>query len=156
MARKPLSPDWSTSVDELVRIFRDALAVVAPVLQRAQIHSDDLRAYDDWDEIAQALFDNVIVRSIRASSEASDDINLGRYATLGSRPGNSPILVVRGRSGDEWKEFHSIVSRQSPFDTVEAIDNDRKTVAEIDYEQARFALRIPDANRLIETLTVEL
>lgn len=149
-------PTWTTTIGELVRIFHDALAAVAPILERARIHSDELRAYDDWDEIAQALFENVVVRSIRWSQEANHDIDLGRYATLGQRRGDAPRLVVQGDRGDKWRTFHSIVSRQQPFDTVKALEGDEEVMSEIPFERARFALRIAERDGLIETLTVDL
>lgn len=147
---------WTTTVGELVGIFRDALAAVAPILERARVHSDELRSNDDWDEIAQALFENVVVRSIRWSQEADHDIDLGRYAMLGQPSGYAPRLLVRGDRGDVWRTFHSIVSRQQPFDTVKAMDGDEQAMSEIAFEPARFALRIGKRDGLIETLTVDL
>lgn len=136
-------------------IFRDALAAIAPILERAHIHSDDLRAYDDWDEIAQALFDNIVVRSIQWSAEVGADIDLGRYATLGQKRSRLSELVVRERSGRETT-FHSFASRQRPFDTVKVLEVGGTTTSEIALDDAEFALRIPGRDGLVEAVTVQL
>jgi hypothetical protein len=150
------TPTWITSVDELVTIFRDALAAVAPVLERAHIYSDDQKAYDDWDEIAQTLFDSIVARSIRWSEEAGADVDLGQYATLGQKGAEMPHLVARDGADDVWKSFHSIVSRQGLFDTVKILDAEGVAIREIGLEGARFALRVSRREGLIETLTVHL
>jgi hypothetical protein len=137
-------------------IFRDALAAVAPVLERAHMHSDDLRAYDDWDEIAQALFDNIVVRSIRWSDEVGADVNLGRYATLGQEHAQAAQVVVQDGSAHEWKSFHSFASRERPFDTVEALAADSVTTTDIRIDNVHFALNLPGRNGIIESLTIRL
>jgi hypothetical protein len=58
---------WATSVTELLAIFHDALAVLVPIADRARIRWRDGEAYDDWDSIGSALFENVVVRSIKNS-----------------------------------------------------------------------------------------
>src|SRR6266849_5651445 len=151
----PSIPTWITTVDELVRIFRDALAAVAPVLERAQIHSDELRAYDDWDAIADALFQNIVVRSIQWSEQAFHDIDLGRYATLSEGRAQTPQLLVRDGSSNEWNVFHSIVSRRHPFDSVTWLKS-VGVAGETSYDRAHFALQVPGRDGLIETLEVQL
>jgi hypothetical protein len=158
----PATPTWVTSVDELVQIFHDALAAVAPVLERARIHSDLPRAYDEWDAIAQALFHNVVVRSIQWSDEVHLDLadkglfDLGQYATLGAVSAASPHLIVRNASNGEWHMFHAIVSRQRLFDSVQVLKPGEMTPTETPYETARFALRIPSRDEVIEKLTIQL
>ncbi len=125
------------------------------MLERAQIHSDELRAYDDWDAIAEALFENIVVRSIQWSDQAFHDIDLGRYATLREGRARTPHLLVRDGSKNEWNVFHSIVSRRHPFDSVTWLKSDG-VAGETSYDRAHFALQVPGRDALIESLKVEL
>jgi len=156
LASDPSKSPWATTVEELVRIFRDALAAIGPVLERARIHSDDLRAYDDWDQIARTLFDTIVINSVRYSAEAGPAVEFDPYATLVTQPGQRSNVLVRDSSTDQWKVFHSVVSRQRPFDTAKALEANGKTVEEIDFNTAHFAVRIPDRKELVDRLTVEL
>ena len=56
---------WLTSVDDLMRIFRDALVAILPSLERAKIHWHKSDAYDQWDHIAETLFQEIVVDTIR-------------------------------------------------------------------------------------------
>jgi hypothetical protein len=73
---------WATSVTELLAIFHDALAVLVPIADRARIRWRDGEAYDDWDSIGSALFENVVVRSIKNSNVQLRQAEFAPYDTL--------------------------------------------------------------------------
>ena len=73
---------WRTRVTDLVFIFREALQVLAPVVRKAQINYEDDLAYDDWDNIAQNLYSNIVERSVRFATGLDGDLSLPSYAML--------------------------------------------------------------------------
>jgi hypothetical protein len=56
---------WSTSVDELMGIFRDTLIALLPSMRRARIPWRSFDAYDAWDNITETLFEEIVVGPIR-------------------------------------------------------------------------------------------
>jgi hypothetical protein len=111
---------WRTRVTDLLLIFREALQVLAPVVKKAGINYEDDLAYDDWDNIAQSLYTNIVERSVRSAAGLDEDLTLPSYAMLYERyEQNALILVLHPRHASaEPVVFHSFASRQGSFDTV--------------------------------------
>lgn len=148
---------WHTTPSELVGVFRDALAVVAPVLERARISHLDSEAYDDWDRVAEALFASIVARSVEFSREAQD-VRLDPYALRLPSYAGRPCVIVRDRSRDgERFIFYSIGSTSSAFDTVRVLREGELSgnLEAIPFERASFSVSIPGRNE-ITSLTVEL
>jgi hypothetical protein len=55
---------WATSIDELVRSFRDAICALIPVAERVQMHWREPDVYDDWDRICDAIYRSIVIDSI--------------------------------------------------------------------------------------------
>jgi len=111
---------WRTRVTDLVLIFREALQVLAPIAKKARINYEDDLAYDDWDNIAQCLYSNIVERSVRSAAGLNEDLTLPSYAMLYERyEQNALILVLHPTNASaERVVFHSFASRQGAFDTV--------------------------------------
>src|SRR5437867_12662524 len=82
---QPLQPeihDWLTTVNDLMAILRRALLAIAPVMEEAHIHLEEGKAYDDWDELAQTLYKNVVVRSVQWSEGLDLQLRMPAYDML--------------------------------------------------------------------------
>lgn len=118
---------WRTTVTDTLRIFRDALCALVEPLARARIEWRDGSSYDDWDEIAQLLFEKIVIASVGWGVPERDrrSLTIPRYDdTLDSYAGMSPITVhVEGMG---HLVFHSFGTRDEPFDVVKALRVDEQ------------------------------
>lgn len=67
---------WRTTVTELLLILRDALAALVPVVERAKMGWRDAEAYDDWDDICQSLYKNIVIRSLEYSLGSGEPLSI--------------------------------------------------------------------------------
>lgn len=102
--------------------FRGALLALVPMVERVGIPWKRPDAYDEWDAIASALFEKLVVEVLRWSlpeDEQKDfqlpayDLLLPRYVGMGTLEVVHPSLQ-RGR----WL-FHAFGTESKPFDLVE-------------------------------------
>lgn len=155
--RKTNEEVWHTSVTELIHTFRDCLAAVAPVLERARFRTEEPNTSDDWDDVADALFEHVVGRSIRWSIEVGHEVHLGSYATLYRSYEERPrIEVIPSVRPPNPLIFHSLVSSQERFDRVSALTLATLQTIIVPLEGSRFVLRLPGASSTIDSLSVEL
>src|SRR5512143_2384891 len=90
------SEQWTTSVSDLLGLFRDALVALVPIAERARIRWRDGEAYDDWDAIASAIFDNLVVRSLNYSDALPQPTQFAGYDTVLPSYRNVTFLSVAG------------------------------------------------------------
>ncbi len=111
---------WQTTVDHLMLTFRDALRALVPHVERARIEWRDGSAYDDWDEIAQTLYEKIVVGSVRwampehlreASKFPHYNMTYDSYAEM-------TVVVVNRIANEERLVFHSFATETEPFDQV--------------------------------------
>ena len=69
--------NWNTSVTELIRIFRGALLSIIPWLEKAKIKWNEGEAYDDWDNIVESLYLNLVCSTL--NGEVSVENNIAKY-----------------------------------------------------------------------------
>ncbi len=104
---------WHTEIDSLLELVRHALISLVPTFDGAKIgwHADE--NYDDFDRIAEALYDSIVRDSVTSAIGLEDCAALPRYG-FSSTDGaiHSRIVVVGGRT------FISFVSREGPFDHI--------------------------------------
>jgi hypothetical protein len=97
--------------------FRFALQSLVPAFDRASIPWRDEEQYDDFDDIARAVFKSFVLRVVEESLERSDAI--GIMYDVGPYTGNPSIYFeVLERDGREIGRFSKYTSRESFFDSV--------------------------------------
>ena len=118
---------WHTTVTEAINIFRDAQCALIPVVERAHIpwRGD---TYDDWERIANALFESIVADAVIHSLPA-EDAETVRIPALGmlyqDLSGMSFIEVMRpGLTSPPYPAFLQYSTRTTPFDTVEYLTID--------------------------------
>ncbi len=157
-AKRAIDADvWHTSVTELIHTFRECLAAVAPVLERARFRTEEPNTSDDWDDVADSLFDNVVGRSIRWSAEAGQEVHLGPYATVHPSYEQRPrIEVIPSLGSPSLLIFHGLASSRERFDQVSALTSPTLQRVIVPFEGTRFVLRLAGAPSTIDSLSVEL
>lgn len=70
---------WTTTIGELLAILRDALSALVAIADRARIPWREGDAYDDWDAMAAALYDGLVVRAIRHANQGGESVKLPEY-----------------------------------------------------------------------------
>jgi len=63
---------WKTTIDEIVKNYRDALVSIVPSLKKAQITYGPEEGYDAWDNISESIFNHLVLEVITYTF--SDDI----------------------------------------------------------------------------------
>jgi hypothetical protein len=113
---------WPTTVTQLVLVFRDALRALVPHMEKAKIEWQDESAYDDWDEIAQTLYEKIVVASLRWAipEDERERCQLPAYNTMYPSYAGKTVIVVNRGVGPERLVFHSFTTIEEPFDKVRA------------------------------------
>jgi hypothetical protein len=111
---------WSTTVDDLMLNFREALASLVPYMERVKIGWRDEEAYDDWDNISQVLYENMVLRSVQFSTERQEALVTPDYGTIYLSYGDKSFIEVvdDGFQLSGYKVFVGFSTLEHPFDQV--------------------------------------
>lgn len=136
---------WKTSVDELISIFRTALVALLPSMEKAHIAWREGEAYDDWDEITQSLYRNIVGRSLQSVFDNDFDLDdlLPKYNMKLLSYKERHILKIARSAPVDSNAFVGLSSTEEPFDTVDFICIDSKgeprgNILRIPLEKASF------------------
>jgi len=120
---------WKTSVNELLTIFRGALTSILPWIEKAKIEWKEGESYDDWDNIASSLYNNIVCSSLMG--EVLDEYSIAEYSFVYENYSDIDfILVMSNNYKNNILAFVSFQSIVSPFDCVEVamLDNSLEIV----------------------------
>jgi hypothetical protein len=119
---------WETSVNEVVRIFREGLLALIPVVEKAKMPWADPHAYDDWDVIAQGLYEGIVILSLAHSIQWDDFKEIPKFDhRISDYHDRSYIFLAEAGEQKPFICFHSV---KAPFDTalVALLDKDGNVV----------------------------
>lgn len=115
---------WLTTVNELLSIFRGALIALIPWIEKAQIKWKDGEYYDDWDNITESIFNNIVCSSL--ISEVASKYNIARYSFLCLDLSTIDFIQVISKCHpDKHFAFVSYQSNAFPFDSVKVAELDK-------------------------------
>jgi len=154
--------NWITSIDELVRLFGDAIRGLVPIAERAHMQWRAPDSYDDWDQICEAIYRSIVIGTIEFAEEARTFLPVPDYdRRINSYEKNS--FLVDTKSKDDVA-FVSFETETEPFDVslfalldrnLRVIGSRRAATADV-----KFNLGCRDQNsgawELIDKLTVSL
>lgn len=111
---------WTATPGELLNVFRDALLAIVPVVERAMMGWRDEEAYDDWDAIADVLYEQLVVASVRWSLAETDHaaFKMPPYNTLVESYNDLRFFAVTAPTLRAPGAFHSFSTTGTAFDTV--------------------------------------
>lgn len=114
---------WTISIQNLMLCFRDALAALTPSMDRVKIGWRDEEAYDDWDEIAQCLYQNMVLRSVRFSLDRPEGFTTPEYGTVYPSYGDKSFIEVPDSSSPlgEYRVFVGFATLRHPFDQIRCV-----------------------------------
>lgn len=110
------------TVTELVCNFRVALLGVLPAVENVKISWRDAELSDDWDNIASALFEALVIEPIRWSvaGDNPDELRMAAYDLLvPSYAGLGFLALPLAASSPNLAAFVALRTRMESFDTVE-------------------------------------
>ncbi len=81
------------SVTEIVLAFRQALISLYPMLVDLDILADDTQPYDDFDQVAEKLWEVLVVGSLKWKFGIESDAILPPYGFQGHGGASSRIVV---------------------------------------------------------------
>ncbi|MGC9341261.1 MAG: hypothetical protein ACP5E3_01025 [Bacteroidales bacterium] len=140
---------WKTSVTELIEIFRGALMAIIPWLEKANIAWKDGESYDDWDNIASSLFENIVCATL-----TGDVVNIRmipRYDyEYESYQARDYIVVKSKKYNDKNFAFVSLKNESYKLDKVKVAELDENLNSirfiEIPFENVKFGFVIQGKN----------
>lgn len=114
---------WTTSVTQLLQVFRETLLALIPAMEAAHIPWKDGEAYDEWDEVSQCLYRNVVARSLHASHGRDVSLldMLPPYNMNVQSYRNRGVLLASGPQINGAAVFVGLSSIDAPFDTVDCV-----------------------------------
>lgn len=119
---KNVSGIWQTTVKKVISIFRDALIALAPALDKAHIPYGDYEQYDDFDAIAEVLYEQIVLNSIKGDFSNNDSIlEIPAYGfSFVSERHTAFIEVSLNTEANEkhYCVFRSFSSNENLFDAV--------------------------------------
>jgi hypothetical protein len=113
---------WRTTVSQLLLVFRDASRALVPHVEKVRIEWRDSSAYDDWDDIAQTLYEKIVVSSVlwAMPEEERERCEFPKYNMTYSSYSGKTMITVNRASAAERLVFHSFTTATDPFDKARA------------------------------------
>ena len=139
------------TITELVANFRAGLLGLLPAVERVKMPWRPSDAYDEWDELTQAVYEALVVWPLRWTlpedkhrlfSMPRYNLLLPTYASL------SLVEVLTPKASGAIQVFHAFGTTDAPFDTVEWLPVGptglplSSALESIPLDRARFALRM--------------
>ena len=148
---------WNTSVSEMMNLFRAGLLAVLPIADQACINWEDGKQYDDWDAIADGLYEGIVRMSVFHSGECSECM-IPRYGFR--QPSDKRCYILtKERSGSTLGVFVSFSSKETAFShvRVQPVDEEAASAAAFyRFDDCEFVLFDSSAGREFSTLKVRL
>lgn len=131
----------SVSVSELLEVFRNASVALVPWVERVGIRWRDGESYDDWDDITETLYNNIVCATIYG--EVAIDYDMARYdRRCDDYSKINHILVFPKDAKEVEMAFIGFGSTIRPMDTVKVavLSREGRSVAEqtIQYDNLEF------------------
>lgn len=106
-------------MDELIRNFRRSLVALVPCVEAVRIPWTDAEKYDEWERLAAAAFESLVVFPIRTSIEEKlwEQITFVPYEMLQPNYARVSFIEVSPSSGAEARVFYGLSTEREPFDT---------------------------------------
>lgn len=156
-----MSNNWKTSVTELLAIFRGALLSIIPWLEKAKIKWKEGESYDDWDNISESIYMNIVCSSL--IGDVASEYGIAKYNFDYNDYTPINFIEVRDKDNSEKKfAFVAFQSNFSPLDSVKVAELDKMnkvvgyTNLKFDSLQFVFVKNINGEREVIDSLEVAL
>lgn len=152
--------NWKTSVSELIEIFRGSLLAIIPWVEKAKIKWREDQ-YDDWDNITQALFRNIVCSSIQG--DISSRYSIANYDFIYEDYSNWDYIRVKSENySNKVLVFISFQSELMSLEKVRVaiLDSKEKVTGylSLNINEVQFSLekKIDNKRKNIKTIKIAL
>src|SRR5919198_1064221 len=104
------------SITKLVVTFRECLVALAPIVEKVGIEWRESKNYDEWDDIASAIYTSVVVSAVAYTVEGKAFAKIAPYDIVLRNYGRASFLFSPqfGREAP----FHRLETSEALFDTA--------------------------------------
>lgn len=123
----------AVTVTDLVLNFAEACRSLVPALDRADVPWRDGEQYDNWDRVAEALFESLVTEpcAFQAVGEAGlTKLRIARYGFTPDTESNAWVAL----QGDRPARFLTLATVAAPFDHAQC----EKPVGLVPLQECRF------------------
>ncbi|MFH2050320.1 MAG: hypothetical protein ABIJ12_12835 [bacterium] len=106
------------SISELINIFRGSMISLIPWFEKLKIPWKDLDAYDDYDEIAEVLFKNMVALNLITEDDL-DCSELPRYDFDYKDYSEFSFICIPSEDENLFKVFVGYSSKIMPFEKID-------------------------------------
>lgn len=134
----------SISVTELVQNFAVACRSLVPALDRADVPWQDATQYDNWDRIAEPLFESLVIEPCAYAAVGEMKLHtliVPRYGFEPYGPKYNAWVTLEGTSN---MRMAGLSSEQRPFDHVDLVGQDHRISIALDSASLAFTFNAPD------------
>ena len=135
--------DADVQVIDLVRNFARACRALVPHLDQARVPWADCNQYDNWDRIAEPLFESLVLKPCRFQAAEAVSQVVPTTARYGFLPSNENAFVCITDASGEKYNFIQLLSRLTPFDHCEGFFGGQRLVFPMEIAEITFVLLQP-------------
>ncbi|SHE96594.1 hypothetical protein [Streptoalloteichus hindustanus] len=118
---------FSMKISDMINMFRAGLRALTPIADRALLGWRDIEVHDDWDHLANCLYEVFVSRPVAMDARAPREAKqLPRYEFRPDSYHDHSWIVVSTSSGEQYA-FVRLLPGDGEFDKVEAVEVDPKT-----------------------------
>jgi hypothetical protein len=140
---------WSVSVTDLVGYFREALVAMVPIAEKVRMRWRE--PYDDWDGIATALFNSIVIQSIENDAEGQSILPMLQYNLMVRSYVDFSYIGTTDLPSHAFIRFETT---EAPFDTCafSHLDDAGAMLSQVlvRFEDARFKVVGRKAGAIVE------
>ena len=112
----------TVSETEIVQSFQAALSALYPILLKLDCIEDDTQLWDPFDKIAEVLWDELVLHSLKWKYGLDEKPRLPRYGFSGVQPGQDGYIRVRTAQTDHLRLVRFIGCRAHGTSLFNAVD----------------------------------
>lgn len=109
------------SVTALVQNFADACRALVPMLDGAAVPWGDSDQYDNWDRIAEPLFETLVTEPCAYAAVGEANLHRLRIGRYGFRPIPGDCNAFIALDGGKPRRMVRLSTSDRPFDIVEVV-----------------------------------
>jgi hypothetical protein len=109
------SSRWQIGVGALIEMFQGGLLGLVPTFERARINWRGPDTYDDYERVAEALFDSIVRDALANAEGLQNAYRAARYGV--HEPGRELSRILVG-DPEEGMAFFELESGTEAFDTI--------------------------------------
>ena len=134
----------SITVTDLVLNFASACRSLVPALERADVPWRDETQWDNWDRIAEPLFESLVIEQCLYAAVGEMKLHTLTVPRYGFDPYGSQYSAWITLEGATNLRMVGLSTKQQPFDRIDLADQDHRVSIALDGASFAFTFKAPD------------